>query len=401
MAEGDKNTLSQKFLLYSNNAGIVLILTGLSYYFVTISTEIYYDSVGFPKGYIDYHFYGLTKALEPIFIYIIPIVLFIIAVVKIALEHSQLKDRTDVKSKMTQYSYKWLRYEYWLNIIAIFLILILCCFSFLADINVLKYYKWMFLLVAVMMIVKTLYMYLRFFGCQFEPSNYSVLASERVGFVLVRAYFSLVMYSVVIFITIFISNFYSQETLTIDRRSINCNEQTHFCDMKYQVVDKGEYSLWSTVSFQMPKTKDKEEDPIYFYLQNNTMTRSENKDLEITLVSLDRHFESATRPEDQRVESKTDLYFKDWEELKRLLFRKQTGGLFMSSFTFKGKTYQVTEDATLNHNSNYGDHFMGVVVDKEGNYHVARWEILNDVNSIENLDELECDWENPVAVEKL
>lgn len=73
----------------------------------------------------------------------------------------------------------------------------------------------------------------------------------------------------------------------------------------------------------------------------------------------------------------------------------------MNGFIFNEKTYQLKEEATLHYNSNYGDHFMGLVVDEEGNYHVARWEILNDVNSVENLEEAECDWENPVVIEKL
>lgn len=73
----------------------------------------------------------------------------------------------------------------------------------------------------------------------------------------------------------------------------------------------------------------------------------------------------------------------------------------MRDVTFYGKTYRIKEEATRNYNSNYGEHFMGIVVDEEGNYHVVRWEILNDVNSVENLDELECDWEKPISIEKL
>jgi hypothetical protein len=289
-----------------NNAGLILVATLFTYYYVVLSTEMFHKSMGLSEKYIEYPFYNLVKTVEPLFTVVLPFLFFVAlfligSVRRYNINRRVVKDKSikkmelsDVKDKTRLYGVATM--ALWVAYVAS-----------LGEYFKLEQFDVLILLSAI--VITTCYLYL-VWNFKSENHPYSTVY-ERIFLDAALLYVSLVVYGYFLVLAL---QFYSATqpyTLTISEQSIECKD--NFCDFEYLVSDKNGYAVWSKLSYKIPMTDDVEKDRIYLF--NNDKRLMPRKITGETMFEVEVHREFGRGiSEDNKLS--TVLYFEDWKELK-------------------------------------------------------------------------------------
>lgn len=305
----EKNNLN--FLGKLDAPAILAIFTVLTWYFVTHSTEMFYKSIGLTEQYVDYPFFNLVKSAEPLFVIVVPSVIFFVLFV-IALGNRLLIEfyyKSDDSIEMFEDSnIKRMRNIY------TFTAVVLWCVEYLklGDRLGISQLDSMIFISSITITINSIF--LIYSVARISDIPYSTKI-ERVFNRMSLWYASLVIYGLILLVAL---QFYSASqpyTMLISEESIKCEDG--FCDFEYLVSDKNGYSAWSKLSYRIPRIENDKENRIYLFNSERSIESRSMMGKTMFEVDVDRELRIHETIGKDGEEMDTLLYFDDWEELKK------------------------------------------------------------------------------------
>lgn len=299
-----------KFLKGLDVTAIIAIFSVFTWYYVSISSEMLYKTLGLPEQYIEFPFYNLVKSAEPLFMIALPSVILFLLLIAAVGNRALIKKygfRDETKKSVERSELRNKRNLYCFTAVALWS---LYGISLASRFGISQFQTMIFISSVVITINASWYTFYYWRNSSNPYSTRLERAFNEISFV----YASLVIYGFLILLSLYIYTTNQPYTLTIYEESIKC--ENNFCDFEYLVSDRNGYSVWSTLSYKIPKTTDTKENEIYLLNEEKNLMNRNMIGKTMFEIEVERKWRIREKKGKGGEEVKTMLYIDGFEELK-------------------------------------------------------------------------------------
>lgn len=312
--EGQSNSWLLQYLKKIDIPTFLAVATIFTWYYVSVSSELFNKTMGIPEQYIEFPFYKLVKVVEPLFLIGIPLAIFIISFLFALLNRILVwkKLRTDTTKKELQLERHVKSYAL-ISVLTIWISMS----SIGSRIGLEQFDLMIWLATSVMCVTAVWFFILWARSLWFRKikktrnsrSSYSTKA-ERFFHLVTIIYSILIIYGLILIASVHFYTTSQPQTLTVSKDSVICYEG--LCEFEYLISEKNGYSIWSKLYTKIPKLDNERNGQIVLSNSNEELISKRMDGLTMFEIEVDL---------DWRIDntSGSTLSIKNWNEFKQQL----------------------------------------------------------------------------------